>query len=111
MKNHMADLANPPTHRDLAHLRAGGFLPAAHMTGNIVCLLAGLLLVTYTNWLGYIAGQITLGLVFLHAFVLLHEAGHRTLFRSRRINALVGHYAGVLSIIPFASWRPIQRPG
>jgi fatty acid desaturase len=45
---------------------------------------------------------------FVHAFVLLHEAGHRTLFTSRRANRLVGHLAGFVALIPFHAWQRIH---
>ncbi len=56
----------------------------------------------------YLGGQALLAFGFVHAFVLLHEAGHDTLFRSRRANRLVGHLAGFLTLIPFWSWQRIH---
>lgn len=46
--------------------------------------------------------------VFVHAFVLLHEAGHNTLSPSRRFNRFFGHIAGFISGFPFWSWQKIH---
>jgi omega-6 fatty acid desaturase (delta-12 desaturase) len=56
------------------------------------------------GWPGWIAGQILLGVVLVHWFTLLHEAGHRTLFRSRRLNVAAGVAAGYFAMIPYRSW-------
>ena len=52
--------------------------------------------------------QLLLALAFVHAFVLLHEAGHHTLFRCRRGNGISGRLAGFVTIIPFRAWQPIH---
>lgn len=56
----------------------------------------------------YVSGQLLLVLGFTQALVLLHEAGHRTLFRRRWLNDATGVVAGFLAIIPYATWRPIH---
>ena len=37
-------------------------------------------------------------------FAVLHECGHRTMFRARRFNTLAGVVAGFLTMIPYRSW-------
>ncbi len=54
------------------------------------------------------ASQGLLALALVQWFVLLHEAGHGTLFRSARANRWVGHLAGAWALIPFESWRRIH---
>lgn len=54
-------------------------------------------------------GQGVLGIALLQWFVLLHECGHRTLFRSATANRVVGHLAGFFSTIPFTSWRSVHN--
>jgi fatty acid desaturase len=44
----------------------------------------------------------------LQWFVILHECGHETLFRSRRWHRYVGPVAGAFSLIPFASWTRVH---
>jgi fatty acid desaturase len=56
-------------------------------------------------WLG---GQLLLGFAFVQWFVLLHECGHDTLFRNRRLNAAAGTLAGALTLIPFRAWRRVH---
>jgi fatty acid desaturase len=40
--------------------------------------------------------------------VLLHEAGHRTLFGNNRVDRCIGHLAGFVTLIPFHSWQRIH---
>lgn len=68
----------------------------------------GVALATQRSWALYALGQLLLAFVFTHAFVLLHEAGHYTLLRSRRVNRLFGTIAGFIALIPFTSWQPIH---
>jgi len=56
----------------------------------------------------YLGAQAILSVAFVHAFVLLHEAGHHTLFCSRRANRLVGPLAGFVALIPFHAWQRIH---
>ena len=60
------------------------------------------------NLAGWLCGQALFALVFLQWFVMLHEAGHQTLFKNRLLNRIVGHIAGFFAIIPFQSWRYIH---
>ncbi|MDP2343015.1 MAG: fatty acid desaturase [Deltaproteobacteria bacterium] len=57
----------------------------------------------------WLAGQLVLGVSFLQWFVVLHETGHGVLFRGRAKNALVGHVAGFITLIPFHAWQPIHQ--
>jgi omega-6 fatty acid desaturase (delta-12 desaturase) len=54
-------------------------------------------------------GQLGLSLCLVQWFVVLHECGHRTLFKAQRINVLVGNLAGVLAVFPFFTWRSIHH--
>lgn len=78
------------------------------MLTNAVTLWLALSLSTWGGWFAYFVGQLLLAWTFLHAFVLLHEAGHQTLLPSRRANAFVGHVAGFLALIPYQPWRRIH---
>ncbi len=40
----------------------------------------------------------------VRTFIIMHDAGHGTLFRSRRLNGLVGHVTGVLTLTPLRDW-------
>jgi len=98
----------PPQYDAIKHLRASTLLASTHCAANVLALCTGLGLSVSSSILGYIAGQVVLTLCLVHAFVLLHEAGHQTLFKNRQLNTIAGHYASTLSLIPFASWRPIH---
>lgn len=72
-------------------------------------LMGGLWLAHAGNRWAWLAGQMLLAVAFLQAFVLLHEAGHGSLFSSRRLNRVVGHLAGFVALIPFWSWQRIHH--
>ena len=74
------------------------------------CLLtaAALALSLSGGALAWGAGQLLLAIALLQWFVLLHEAGHLTLFRRRALNLVAGHVAGFLALIPFESWRRVH---
>jgi len=54
------------------------------------------------------AGQIVLALALVQWFVVLHECGHDTLFRTRRLHPIVGRIAGAFAAIPYACWTRIH---
>ncbi|MFN0166425.1 MAG: fatty acid desaturase family protein [Bryobacteraceae bacterium] len=56
----------------------------------------------------WFAGQLLLAFALVQWFVILHEAGHGTLFRSKWLHAPVGHLAGFFAMIPFHSWKLIH---
>ena len=56
----------------------------------------------------WLLGQLLLGVAMLQWFVVLHEAGHLTLFKSRGGNLAVGHLAGFFALIPFETWRRVH---
>jgi acyl-lipid omega-6 desaturase (Delta-12 desaturase) len=56
----------------------------------------------------WLIGQSVLAIALLQWFVVLHEAGHGTLFRTRLLNRLAGHLGGFFALIPYASWRRVH---
>jgi acyl-lipid omega-6 desaturase (Delta-12 desaturase) len=66
----------------------------------------GLSLLPGLAW--WIAGQILLALAMIQWFAILHEAGHKTLFRTRRFNKWTAHLAGFWALIPGDSWRIVH---
>ncbi len=52
----------------------------------------------------WLAGQLLLAMAILQWFVLIHEAGHKTLFKQRVLNKMSGHVASILAGIPFECW-------
>jgi fatty acid desaturase len=56
------------------------------------------------GWVSWIVGQVVLAASLVQWFAILHECGHRTLFRARRLNAAIGLLAGFVTMIPYWSW-------
>ena len=90
-----------PCPATLTHLRATdrhGFV----ITGcGVVASAIAIRLSASGSWLGWVFGQMLLGGALVFWFVVLHECGHRTLFRGRRLNSIVGHAAGFLAMMLF----------
>jgi omega-6 fatty acid desaturase (delta-12 desaturase) len=53
--------------------------------------------------------EILFGLVLFCWFVILHESGHRTLFRSRLANTLTGLLASAFCLVPYFAWRNVHQ--
>lgn len=84
--------------------RAGTFYVAVGLglTGSAMWMT----LQTSLAW--WLAGQLLLALAMIQWFAILHEAGHKTLFRHRRINKWTAHLAGFCAIIPGDCWRIVH---
>jgi omega-6 fatty acid desaturase (delta-12 desaturase) len=69
---------------------------------------AGVWLALSASVLPWAVGQVLLAFAFVQWFVLLHEAGHHTLFRTRWLNRPAGWIAGFFALIPYPSWQRIH---
>jgi len=100
--------ATAPSPQTLSHLRArdrAGWM----ITGTAAAISAlGLWLALHESFWIWAFGQLVIALALLQWFVILHEAGHNTLFRTRRFNRLVGHVASCFALIPFHNWQRIH---
>ena len=56
------------------------------------------------GWVRWAIGQALLAAALVQWFAVLHECGHRTMFRARRLNILTGVVSGFLTMIPYRSW-------
>ena len=82
----------------------------AHLGLNFAFLGSGVVLATSgVGAIPYILGQLLLAVGFVQSFVILHEAGHRTMFRSRRLNVAVGVISGFIALIPYTTWQPVHN--
>ncbi len=100
----------PPSPTEMRHLRARNSMATLHLLLSITGFGGGFLLAAETqNATLYWVGQLILALAFIHGFILLHEAGHHTLFKQGWLNDTVGHLAGFVAMIPYTSWRPIHN--
>ncbi len=90
-------------------LRPRDSVGTLYFGGCLMTTAAGMGLSFQEKWPPWITGQLLLALALVQWFVLLHECGHGTLFRTRRLNSLAGHVSGFFSFIPFAVWTPIHN--
>ncbi len=62
----------------------------------------------FSLWISYWAtGALVLvaALFLVRIFVLQHDCGHRSLFKSKRANDTVGFFLGILTLTPYQCWR------
>ena len=97
-----------PTPADLEDLRPDNLAGLARLTLCIALTIGGLWLSLRPGFLRWAGGQILTAAALLQWFVILHECGHDTLFRTRRWHRVVGPVAGAMSLMPFASWRRVH---
>jgi len=100
--------ASPPTPAALTHLRPSNAAAAGIVATSVGLTGGGIWLSLRPSvWL-WAVGQVLLALALVQWFALLHECGHETLFRGKRINALVGQVSGFFALIPFYNWKRIH---
>src|SRR5262245_27985077 len=97
-----------PASAELAALKPRnvlGFLYCAFCGG-----LTGLALFLSVGWGAalWAVGQVLLAFALLQWFVLLHEAGHNSLFRTRVLNRYAGRVAAYFALIPFGCWKLVH---
>jgi len=98
----------PPLAKELSDLsprNSAGFFYVMLCT---VLSVSGIGLSMSSHGAVWFFGQIVLSLAMLQWFILLHEAGHRTLFRTKSLNTFFGYISGFLSGLPFSSWSIIH---
>lgn len=85
---------------------------AAWQTVTTFGLYLGLVAVGYASlrvsaWLTLALAVPASGLI-VRIFMLQHDCGHNSLFRSRRLNSLVGAGCSLVTLTPFAYWRRLH---
>lgn len=93
---------------DAPALRASDTQGASIVAGCAALTLLGVWLSVRGGALQWALGQMLTAVALLQWFIVLHEAGHLTLFRTRGLNIVAGHLAGALALIPFESWRRVH---
>jgi fatty acid desaturase len=101
----VSDVPSPLTPPDLARLRPRDDVGALIVAWVSAITAGGVALSLSSHSAVWLVGQALLALALVQWFVLLHECGHRTLFRRRWPNTVVGFVAGVLAQLPATSWR------
>ena len=85
---------------------------AAWQTGTTFALYVALVAAMYASSTFSILLTLALsvpaaGLV-VRIFMLQHDCGHGSMFRSRRLNAIIGGLCSVVTLTPFAYWRRLH---
>jgi fatty acid desaturase len=99
---------HPPRAADLLHLRSSDAAGSAVTALVAGVTAAGLALSLQPHVFAWAAGQLLLAVAFVQWFVVLHECGHDTLFRRRRLNGIAGRISGFFAVIPFANWMRVH---
>ncbi|NJK31219.1 MAG: hypothetical protein HC927_01725 [Deltaproteobacteria bacterium] len=94
---------------DAAQLRPSNAHGALIVARLITATLAGIWLAAQPAWWLWACGTLILTGCLIQWFVVLHEAGHKTLFASQALNVVFGHVAGFFAAFPFHSWRAIHH--
>jgi omega-6 fatty acid desaturase (delta-12 desaturase) len=80
---------------------------------SVIAPIAGLWFVIHQTWRSSpwscAAATACLSLFLLRGFVLMHDCGHHSLFRSRSLNRLGGFLLGVLAGMPQQVWAENHR--
>jgi len=92
----------------LMHLKPRNLLGLFYVGLGLVVTAVSLFLSASGVLALWLVGQVLLALALVQWFVLLHECGHETLFRSKWIHVYVGHLAAFFSGIPFHNWKRIH---
>src|SRR5262245_34885344 len=97
-----------PSPQALTHLRPTNRHGMVVSSIATIATLVALWLSARDGWSQWALGQTLLGASLVAWFAILHECGHRTLFRSRRLNTLAGFVAGFLTMIPYRCWTRVH---
>lgn len=76
---------------------------------DLALFITGLLLVQQNQQLLYWLAQPLFAVVFLHGFLMLHEAGHNVCAESKTLNNIMGHYFSLFCCMPFYPWKYIHN--
>jgi omega-6 fatty acid desaturase (delta-12 desaturase) len=74
-----------------------------------IALMYGAASLISQGWLGYLASQIVLAIVFFHSFSIVHEAGHNNTSSNNILNYITGLYASIFCCMPFFPWVYIHQ--
>ena len=98
----------PPSPVLLTGLKPRDSTGALFAGGCVALSSLSLALATSDNLLTWLAGQLLLAVALTQWFVILHESGHETLFRRKRLNCYAGHLASLFCLIPFLCWKAMH---
>ena len=99
----MSIATSPPPISEFKCLKPSDGIGAMFVIGCSVATGVAIYLSTVDHWSFWLVGQMLLAFAMLQWFVLIHEAGHKTLFKSAIGNKLSGHFASLLAGIPLVA--------
>lgn len=73
----------------------------------IACMVAMYLSLKLSVWITLALSIPASGLI-VRIFMLQHDCGHNSFFRSRRLNSVVGHLCSLITFTPFLYWRRLH---
>lgn len=101
-------VSHPPSISSFNHLKPKDWIGASFVAACLTVTGLSIWLSTFQNPFVWLLAQIALAFAMLQWFVLIHEAGHKTLFRSVRLNKFSGHLASLFAGIPFECWKTVH---
>jgi acyl-lipid omega-6 desaturase (Delta-12 desaturase) len=93
----------------LTHLKPCNPIGWLFLGSSLALSFLSLALAMRENLAAWLMGQSMLAFALMQWFVVLHECGHETLFRSKSLNLYAGHLASIFCLIPFLCWKPVHR--
>lgn len=99
----------PPPAAAVSHLKASNAVGLVVVAATTLVTAAGVWLSVLGPVPAWLLGQLAVAAAMVEWFVVLHECGHRTLFRGRAGNAIAGRVAGAWTLIPFRVWTHVHR--
>ena len=93
---------------DLSEFKARNAMGLRFVGSCTVLTAAALALSSFPHPASWLAGQVLLAFALLQWFAILHEAGHNTLFRTKRLNQMAGRLGAIFAMIPFGCWKMVH---
>ncbi len=98
----------PPAISSFQHLQPQDWVGGLFVSACSIVTGLSIYFSTFQHPLIWALAQIVLAFAMLQWFVLIHEAGHKTLFKNARLNKYSGHLASLLAGIPFECWKTVH---
>ena len=99
--------AGAPSPAICTHFKPSDGMGLLHTAGTLALTVTGVAL-SHTAFVGWIAGQVVLAIVLVQWFIVLHECGHETMFRTSKFNSTLGRLAALFSLVPWKCWKRVH---
>src|SRR5688572_17570995 len=96
-KKIVAEFQKPSTGRALWQI--------VNTLGPYALLWYGMYLLLAKSWWLTVPLAVLAGAFLVRVFIIFHDCGHGSFFKSRRANDVVGFIAGLLTFTPYYHWR------